>query len=266
MTSRNFVFTINNPTEEKYELLRTIGCRFIAYADETAPTTGTHHIQGYICFTVPTRVTAVRKLLPGAFVDIMKGRIDQNDLYINKEGVATERGDKPKTQKEKGELEKARWTECREEMRQGLPLTDPQLDIMFGHHKKRIRREYLLSQPLQDTEEENVWIYGPPRTGKSRAARDAYPNAYHKDLTKWWDGYTDQDTVIIDDYGKYDVALTTLVKRWADRYPFPAEDKGGYMQIRPRRVIVTSNFHPNEIWTGVDLEAILARFTLVNKL
>ena len=43
------------------------------------------------------------------------------------------------------------------------------------------------------------WIYGKPGIGKSYAVRSLYPNLYVKSSTKWWDGYTNQDVVLVDD-------------------------------------------------------------------
>lgn len=53
------------------------------------------------------------------------------------------------------------------------------------------------------------------------------------------------------------------MKQWADHYPFSAESKGASVKIRPKKIVVTSNYHPREIWTGdQDLLPILRRFKL----
>jgi len=54
--------------------------------------------------------------------------------------------------------------------------------------------------------------------------------------------------VIIDDFDKFQVKQGGDMKRWLDRYAFQAQFKGGYLFIRPRKIIVTSQYRPSEIW------------------
>ena len=60
------------------------------------------------------------------------------------------------------------------------------------------------------------WIYGKPGIGKSYAVRAVYPNLYVKSSTKWWDGYTNQDVVLVDELDSD--ALKHYVKIWEEPY------------------------------------------------
>eukprot|EP00965_Chrysotila_dentata_P098512 3256166-Pleurochrysis_carterae.AAC.1 len=81
---------------------------------------------------------------------------------------------------------------------------------------------------------------------------------------KWWDGYVDHDVCLIEDFDKAHNVLGHHMKIWADRYPFMAEIKGSAIKIRPRLVIVTSNYHPSHIWQDdTTLGPIMRRFKCV---
>lgn len=54
--------------------------------------------------------------------------------------------------------------------------------------------------------------------------------------------------MIIDDVDKDSKWMGTSLKHWMDHRPFMAPVKGGYMEIRPKSIIVTSNYMPDEIW------------------
>lgn len=260
--SRNFCFTTNNYDGTSFE--DTVECAYIIYGKEVAET-GTPHLQGFISFRNAKSLSAVIKLMKPRHVEAAV-TITAAIEYCMKEGDYTERGTKPKTSKEKGEAEKRRWETAFHAAAEGRDEDIP-YDIRFKHDLsiKRIRGDHLRKQELPDTETQHLWYYGASGTGKSRRARTDHPDAYLKMCNKWWDGYQQEPTVIIEDFDQRHEKVVHHLKLWADRYPFPAEIKGGMIKIRPNLVIVTSNYHPNEIWhNDSDLRPILRRFKVVH--
>lgn len=112
-----------------------------------------------------------------------------------------------------------------------------------------------------------VWIWGAAGVGKSRKAREDYPGSYLKMCNKWWDGYNGEETVIIDDVDTHHQCLAHHFKIWSDRYAFLAEIKGGAIRIRPKKIVVTSQFAPEHVFLEAEaLAAIRRRFTVIHML
>jgi len=108
------------------------------------------------------------------------------------------------------------------------------------------------TRKIADLDElDNEWVFGDPGVGKSRYAR-TLGDIYNKSCNKWWDGYAGQDVVVVDDFGLDHKCLAYYIKIWADHYSYGAEVKNGKITIRPKRIIVTSNYTPAEIWKGDD--------------
>ena len=80
---------------------------------------------------------------------------------------------------------------------------------------------------------------------------------------KWFCGYIQQDNVIVEDIGpEQGKFLQHFLKIWADHSPFTAQTKGSSMLIRPRRIIVTSNYSIEDMgYDHVTEKAILRRFS-----
>ena len=114
---------------------------------------------------------------------------------------------------------------------------------------------------IMDGELENLWLWGRPGTGKTRYAWDTFPDLYIKPINKWWDGYHNQETVLLDDWDAKHEVLVSYLKIWADRYPFRAECKGSSLMARPKRIVVTSNYSIDQCFSNQeDVDAIKRRF------
>lgn len=115
----------------------------------------------------------------------------------------------------------------------------------------------MLTAKPRHHEMEILVFQGPTGTGKSKYCMDNYPGAYWKQRGNWWDNYSGEETVIIDEfYGwlPYDTLL-----RLCDRYPLLVEVKGGQTQFTSKRIIITSNAVPNAWYKDVYFPAFERR-------
>lgn len=103
-----------------------------------------------------------------------------------------------------------------------------------------------------DADTPNEWHYGATGCGKSRGIRDRYPagQLYCKDASNaWMEQFNGEPNMLIEDVDKYHVKLGYQIKIWADRYPFIGNVKGSSVSMRPEKVLVTSNYLPEDIWS-----------------
>lgn len=84
---RRWCFTLNNYTDDQCEAIQNWdGVKYLLVGKETAPTTGTKHLQGYVSFLTPKRFSQITKLLPTAHWEVSKGSDSQNREYCSKGG------------------------------------------------------------------------------------------------------------------------------------------------------------------------------------
>jgi len=272
--ARNWVFTLNNPTPEDeariakpYEWVK-----YVAYSHEVGEEEGTPHLQGYLCTWDPVRMTQIKNYLPRAHLEVMHGRLSDNETYCTKQNELIEIGERPQQGRRSDLIGFKRKIDLGEN-----PLDIAEEEPHFGtyvkyhaglekyaHHKqyKRVKGDH--SEP-------DVYIrYGEPGSGKTRWAYEHDSNLYAvPDLTgKWFGSYNGQSTVLFDDVENGQVPSLAFFKNLTDRYPREVPVKGGFTVWKPHTIIFTSNNEPRTWWKDLqphDYDAVMRRVTRVTR-
>lgn len=252
--AKNFCFTIFNinwvPNPDNF--------KYIIYQKEKC-TTGNEHFQGYFQLAKTCRIPAAKRLLneESAHIEPQKGTNSQARDYCRKE---ESRVDGPW---EHGIFAEGAGKRTDLDRIAEMPLED----IIENHPGTYVKYHKGLKALRQDAIPKRTWktevhvYWGEPGTGKSRTANELAPNAYWKmPGSKWWDGYNGEDDVIIDDF-KPDEWERDALLRLMDRYPLRVEYKGGSCEFAAKRLIITTNFDPENWMTP----AIMRRVERVHK-
>lgn len=269
--SRNYCFTLNNydVADELYygSTEFTSNVKYMIYGHEGGGPNKTIHLQGTVVWKTP-KPFAAAKLLLGHRCHIEEcADLFKSIEYCKKEGDFTEFGVAPVSAKTAGVTggakEQARWEQVRTAAREGrFDDIDAKTHVIYCKQLEHIHHKTLTAKPKVNTFEKMQWWYGATGTGKSRSAREAYPDAMIKPLNKWFDTYVDQEEIIIEDADPESCArMAHLFKVWTDHYPFPCEIKGSAMVIRPKLIIVTSNYTVEQCFPNAqDTPAMWRRF------
>lgn len=253
--AKHWVFTLNNYSAADLEKLRTAEYTYLVVGREKGES-GTPHLQGYIAFGTKRRMP--KKLLSRAHWEVMRGTPAQAAEYCKKEGDYEEYGQMPETG---GEKEKRRWEEALSAAKRGK-FEEVPADIAIRYHSnlRKIHAEHA-PRPEPISKLEHQWIYGDTGVGKTTRAREENPKAYLKGANKWWCGYAGEEVVIIEEWSPDHHVLAHHLKQWADHWPFRAEVKGGSAEIRPRKIVITSNYSIDDCFQRQqDREPLKRRF------
>lgn len=271
--SQGWCFTWNNYTEDDERWIQSEvkkNAIYVVYGREKGES-GTPHLQGYVYFNSRRTRRSASKMLPRAHLQPARGNADQNFKYCTKETLTYEYGKRPQGRNEVTEsmnsarkakaakalayAEEGNWDKLREEF-----------PDMWIKNEEKLRAKYKPVIENLDGELEHEWWVGATGVGKSRLAHELYPDHFSKKINKWWCGYAYEEVVVIEEWAPgANPGTVQALKQWADRYRFPAEIKGGNIgRIRPRKIIVLSNYTPHQCFeNNSDLEPMLRRFTVL---
>lgn len=278
MTARNWCFTLNNPTvTDDNNLFETCPANLklkLGIAQlERGEATGTIHYQGYLELKTPVRLAALKNWLPTAHWEKRMGTRLQAIQYSTKE--STRLPDTPRiTFGIEGSVEDfiASLIECPSshsqksllELKGMIDNNCTELELAehdfnaWSRHYRALERYRMLRTVARSEPSEVIVVVGPTGTGKSKYAME-FTNAYWKQKSIWWDGYSNQETVILDEFYGW-LPWDTLL-RLCDRYPLLVETKGGQTQFTSKRIIITSNLPPARWYKNQYMEALYRRIS-----
>lgn len=270
--SRGWVFTWNNYPQDYKEILKGIfrdsEMRYMAFAPEIGER-GTPHLQGFMGWRNARSFTRAKHVMPNqVHLERMLGTIQENKDYCSKEGDLTVYGTLPADPKAQGARGRELWDKALEAAKKGdFEAIDPRIYITQYGNLKRIATEHQEFGSPADGSLVHQWWWGEAGTGKSHKAWSDHPDLYPKPLNKWWDGYQDQEYILLDDVSPDHMKfLKDYMKRWADRYPMLGEVKGGTIKLPTnRKLIVTSNYSLDMLdLNEQDLAALKRRFKVTH--
>lgn len=129
----------------------------------------------------------------------------------------------------------------------GLPNGDALLTRHLPNYKTMARDNPIIPADLPGVC--GYWFHGEASTGKTTTAKTRWgTSAWIKPHNKWWDSYRDEATVIINEFDHDHKWMSTNLKLWAEESAFCVEIKGSSVWIRPRRIVVCSNYTINELF------------------
>lgn len=259
MSARSWCFTLNNPSRSgfyddcellDFELFESV--RYAIYQLEIGES-GTPHFQGYLELDRAQRLSYVKNIVPGAHFESRRGTREQARDYCRKEEGRLD-----------GPWEYGDWNAGGQGTRADIASFKAAVDggatdrELWDTHPMQLLRyartlPFLreITQPKRTWKTEVTVVYGEPGLGKTHWIREQVgEEAFWKSPnTNWWDGYSGQADVVMDDYKSW-LPWSELMQV-LDKYPCRVQVKGGHAQFLAKRIFISTNFTPSE-WYGKD--------------
>lgn len=264
---RGWCFTLNNYTDEELDRLKKLKCDYIIMQHEVSKT-GTPHIQGYMEFENARTMLGVKNVTEcrRMHLEPRHGTPQQASDYCRKQKSPY---DKPLF--EKGEVshqgQRNDLIELKKEIDEGKQMEElaEEFPSLVIRYHKGIQKLIELKQKHRTEPPTVIWLYGKTGIGKTRTACEYTPDSFYmKDNTKWWDNYTQQKTIVIDDFdGIWENGFKDFL-RLLDRYPYQGQTKGGYIKINSPTIFITAEHKPKKYYSSYRLSQIARRIDIVS--
>nr|WAE42349.1 MAG: replication associated protein [Cressdnaviricota sp.] len=256
---RTWFLTINNYSEAEHEKALDYECDYSIVAQEVGEEENVPHIHMYYEFKAGVRFSTLKKAFPRADIEPRKGSAKQAITYCKKQGEYIEKG-KAKEQGKRTDLEEV--SEMVMEKKTLREICSEHPTTFIKYHRGIEKAMYTMLE--KRTEKPTIiWIYGKTGVGKTYMVHDIHgaENIYLKNSTKWWDGYYQQEAILLDDFEPSQWKLQDLLRLLQERQ-YTAEVKGGMVEVNSPYIYITAQHKPSYYWNiREDLEQIERRIS-----
>lgn len=243
-----------------------LGADYVIIGKEIAPNTGTKHLQGYLYFKNARSFNSIVKKCSKWHLEICKGNAQQNIDYCKKGGDYEEWGTPPK-QGKRNDLNLIKDEIINGKKVDDLIIENPMVYHQYGRTLNKLE-DLSMRKKFRTEMTIGLWYYGETGTGKSHKAFKGYTANTHYLLPNdngWWDAYTQQETVIINDF-RGEIPYNQLLQL-VDKFPFSVKRRNKEpIPFISKTVIITSSLAPHEIYKNRNeedkIEQLLRRFTV----
>lgn len=233
--------------------------RYIAKGDEICPKTGREHHQGFCYLHINSahgklalqRISEKLCKEKPPHVEAMRGKIQDNEYYCSKEGELDEYGDKP-AQGCRGDIdETVAEIVAGKRTADEVAVDNPGFFHQYGRTLDRVQ-EIAFRKRFRTEMTTGFWYTGPTGSGKSHMAFAGFnPDThYSKNLNdEWWDGYTGQETVILNEF-RGQIRFSELLDL-TDKWPKTVKVRNkAPVPFLAKTLIITSVKRPEEIYVN----------------
>jgi hypothetical protein len=113
------------------------------------------------------------------------------------------------------------------------------------------------------------WRWGRSGTGKTEGVykKHGYHNVYSKDGTRFWDGYEQEDAILIDDFDGHTFPKGQDLLKLLNSMSYMGQcKKRGFSQINSQFIYITCLYPPDHFWSGDELDYIKTRLASIVEL
>jgi len=246
--NRAWVVVINNYTPDDIAGVEILAAaaRYAIAGKEIGKKKGTPHLQCYFYFDNARAFKTMKKALPRSKLLNAKGNAKQNKKYCSKDGdLLLEKGELP-AQGSRTDLEVTY-----DHVEGGGNMKDL-LEKRVSFQCLRVAEIYMKYKEEPKRQKPHVtWVFGESGSGKSTYGESILdvdgPKCWSSNADEggWIDRYDGHEEAFLDDIGTdwfpWKVLLRMLGKQQCNM-----RVKGGFRQFKPRKIVITSIFHPEE--------------------